>query len=272
MSAVRKMFGCIWILCCLSIFVTAAFSLVFCSEAMCKISDAKASTAVEKRKTPICAICYQNCSLLSPFAPKNTSPSKQPGYFGLIVVVWSDGTIYWSNNSIYGGRPYHEGIIEPDKLQKYMKAIDSIKGLKEQKKRHNEFYGWDSFYTSITYRGNPPLVMKSWHDILEKRLNVIQTEKGWMPVNGGNRKKMLEELPLSHQDFRRIWDEVKSLTIALIPEKGKPAKNVDFCVEKSGDPWPKIQKGLNEIEMKKLIEQRMGQSKNKETGKGVRNQ
>ena len=155
------------------IFYALFFLLTTVQPAICSESESVQivqqevdSTEARQEQEPLCAIYFQNPSLHS---------SRSTVHFGVIVILWPNGEIYWSKNMETGGPPYQKGIVEREKLCEYMKAVNSIKGLDKQKIRENKYLLFDVSYISIALSGNPPLVMQSWfHGLHEESANFVR--------------------------------------------------------------------------------------------------
>src|SRR5262249_36908689 len=89
-----------------------------------------------------------------------------PGFTGemqrLIVGVWSDGKIVWSDDHAEGGKPYRIAQIDPARAAKLIDDLHQV-GLFDEKR--DTYVGPDASYTVIAANdGQHRKHLGSWHD------------------------------------------------------------------------------------------------------------
>jgi hypothetical protein len=152
--------------------------------------------------------------------------------YQIIIALWKDGTIIWSDNRICGGSPYKIANISFFKVDKFMKSIEELK-IQESNipLRHS---GPDAAYTVIrAVLKNQEVEMASWHDAEEKtRDDVVGTSYGLQFIGKGKtRESILAREPKEYLEFLRIWNEVFNSALSLIPDKGVQVQKIDILIE-----------------------------------------
>ena len=160
-----------------------------------------------------------------------------PGFQGemrrLIVGVWGDGQVVWSDDRARGGKPYRVGRIEPAKVAKLLADLEAG-GLFEE--RREVYFGPDSSYTVIAAETSSKRKwLGSWHDPAPKNPNVVVDEHGLSAVAPGQpRPKPSPE----YARFLEVWKRSRELIESAIPTTGEPLETLDAAVFQVGRAKP----------------------------------
>ena len=187
-----------------------SFLLLLCSfSASARAQDTKAITDAES----VVAV-YTNDSALGVEDPR------------LILSVWGDGTIVWSQDRLKGGGPYFESKIAPADVSAMLKRFDAI-GVFDVPRLGQANFGPDSEFTTILVRTEGKVLqMDSWHELYESNGKVIAADRG---LTGLEKKKLLQSLaeqPAEYLHYRLTWLQLRLDTANLIPTAGSKAVGV----------------------------------------------
>ncbi len=138
----------------------------------------------------------------------------------LVVAVWTDGTIVWSENRIVGGAPHLLGKIEPTSCSKLLERLDRDGYFDNETLSHAQF-GPDSEFTSVLIKNkNQKLDMRSWHELYESSGKIVCTS-GSAEALVGKRLASLAEDEKEYVHYRLAWAELRLMINQLIPSNGK---------------------------------------------------
>jgi hypothetical protein len=156
----------------------------------------------------------------------NTPGYPRPGATNLsprlVAALWSDGKIIWSKDFVAGGPPYFQGRFTPDKLGSLVRSLEAD-GAFTNASLQRPWFGPDAQTTRIVVsNGTHRLIMESWHELYERKTNVIATAQGLVPLNGRDRAAVQQEQPQDYRLFRKTWSEIRATVTSLVPEKGEP--------------------------------------------------
>jgi hypothetical protein len=129
----------------------------------------------------------------------------QPGIpYAVILSVWKDGRILWSEDFVRGGPPYREAQIEPEKVTKVMNYLKTNAVFGDPALNRFGYPIPDAMYSHICIvDATRCLSMKSHHE-----------------MDGRPKKEDLSKHPEEYQHFRFVWDKVKKSFLGLIPKTG----------------------------------------------------
>lgn len=142
---------------------------------------------------------------------------------GLILQVFPNGHVKYSDESIAGGPPFKSVQIDPRRVQMLLRALEAD-GLRDDPAMRRAWYGPDASYTTIDVRSEKvSLTLRSWHEQCEQNPRCIAGAFGLAGADGRSRAEVLEEQTPEYQRFRRIWDIVRRVTASWVPaEKWLP--------------------------------------------------
>jgi hypothetical protein len=167
---------------------------------------------------PVAAIWFDQTSTLAPAEPNR-----------LIVGVWSDGTVVWSNDQRHGGKPYLTGKIDTARVQQLANDLAAA-GLFDPQRQ--VWFGPDATLTVIAVRaGGTHQWLGSWHDPSPTDPNFVYTEKGLTVVEPNQPRPVPS---LEYQHFRKIWADARSIIEATVPANSFPAGALDQTVFQLG--------------------------------------
>jgi hypothetical protein len=89
---------------------------------------------------------------------------KSAGAPKLIVAVWADGYMVWSQDQVHGGPPYHAGATDRSLVDRLLAGL-AADGLLEDATLNVPRFGPDSTFTTLLVRDRAKqLKMQSWHE------------------------------------------------------------------------------------------------------------
>ena len=139
----------------------------------------------------------------------------------LVLAVWKDGHVVWSEDPLYGGAPYHAGRIEPKRLASFVSALDQD-GLFAQQDGVVRLATDRSFTTILIRSGKKKIKMQSWHELAEGGGKLVVSSRGLIPLNGRPLFEALRGEPAEYLFFRFLWSEIRSRAAGLVPSAGVP--------------------------------------------------
>lgn len=163
----------------------------------------------------VLAVYYENWGLASSEGP------------AIIIAVWPDGHIVWSDDSKRGGAPYHAGQIDPQKFARLLKHFGTD-GLFADKDLNNPHFGPDSAFLTVFVKSEKKKVkMQSWHELVDSiddsTSTAVVDSKGISLLQNKPRLAVLRNEPADYLFFRFVWSETRGEIASLIPCDGKPS-------------------------------------------------
>lgn len=161
-----------------------------------------------------------------------STPGEESGSIGpkLIIGIWMDGAIVWSDNQLSGGAPFKYGTIPPERILAAINRLVRI-GLFEHPDLARKRFGPHSQFTTIVIReGENELKMRSSHEHLD--VGMLQSES----YKQGD---YLNRFVVSGMEigsfFRLCWLECRLEAEFLLPknEGGGLGKELT-CISRSG--------------------------------------
>jgi hypothetical protein len=173
---------------------------------------------------PVAAVWYE------PSGTRVVAPGEPLEIHRLIVGVWSDGTVVWSDNRRTGGKPYWTGRIPRELVEKLLASLTTVSFFEPSK---ISGFGPDASITVIAAQaGDRRQWMGSWHDPPTTRPRAIFSEHGISAAAPG------EPRPKPSADYQRfieVWAESRRLIESVVPERsGQPIETVDEKVFRVG--------------------------------------
>lgn len=140
----------------------------------------------------------------------------------VIVALWSNGKIVWSEAKVEGGPPLKQGRFPKEKLAALMDRLER-QGVFTNKALMRASFGPDSRTTTmVADDGRRRLQLESWHELFERGTNLVATAHGIAGLSGRNREQVLQAQPEDYRQFRNLWSEIRQAVAALIPQTGEP--------------------------------------------------
>jgi hypothetical protein len=146
-------------------------------------------------------------------------PAKEP--MKLILAIWGDGRIVWSEDSLQGGAPYRSARINPKRVATLLAGLEKG-GYFDNPALNRSYFGPDSQFTTIYLKsGKKKLKMQSWHERFEANGKTVMNDRGAIEgLAGRKRLQVLAKLPPEQLFFRLVWAELRAAAVELIPKKG----------------------------------------------------
>jgi hypothetical protein len=201
------------------------FSMSGCKEDEVSVKEDEVSVDVEmsvlvgKAQAPTVAI-YSN-----PFAHTVSEREWEPQ---VILAVWQDGYVVWSDDMLYGGRPYFMGRIAPAQLREFIRDL-ADQGVFKNSTRNDGYIPCDSDHLVIAIcDGSNRVSISSAHELYETHPDVIGTAEGIMILEGRSPERVWDEQPRYYKRFRKLWADIRESSTQLIPIEGQPAGDIHF--------------------------------------------
>ena len=140
----------------------------------------------------------------------------------LIIAIWPDGRMIWSEDRLKGGVPFRTGNIDAKRVTAVLNRFVKD-GLFENKKLADGYFGPDSQFTSILVKsGKKELEMSSWHELHEASEGAVAFKAGaGLVAKNSTRLEVLRDEPADYLFFRFVWSETRSKMTDLIPAESK---------------------------------------------------
>lgn len=138
----------------------------------------------------------------------------------LVVCLWGDGSIVWSNDNVNGGPPYFTAQVKPKAVSATFKKLVDI-GAFDVPRLNQSNFGPDSQFTTILVRtGGKELKMDSWHELYESNGKVVAADHGLTGLAGKKLLPVLAEQSADYLHYRMTWSELRLAAAILIPKSG----------------------------------------------------
>lgn len=140
----------------------------------------------------------------------------------LILAIWPDGKVVWSENRLKGGSPYRCGQIKNGKVKDLLARFEKDGLFVEDKNLSRAHFGPDAPFTTILLRdGKNELKMQSWHELFESGGGLMATGSGVGPRTDRGWAAEMKKEPNDYLYFRMIWSETRGRLFDLIPFESK---------------------------------------------------
>src|SRR5579862_3984339 len=127
----------------------------------------------------------------------------------IILAVWPDGYIVWSEDRINGGAPYFAGSIDPEIVAALLSEFEHD-GLFADRKLNSAKFGPDSHFTTMFIKsGKKQVVMQSWHEQFEANGTTVARSRGASGLEGRQRLEVLSKEPAEYLYYRFVWSETR---------------------------------------------------------------
>jgi hypothetical protein len=173
-------------------------------------AERRAITAANR----VVAAYEENWGLRSAGAPK------------LIVAVWDDGHVVWSQDQIHGGPPYYVGTTARTRLDSSFACL-AADGVLENTTLNTSRFGPDSTFTTLLVRDRAKqLKMRSWHEVAEASGKLVAMSSGLQALEGRRRADVLRSETPEYLFYRMIWAELRAAVQRLLPAQGQPVGGI----------------------------------------------
>ncbi len=143
-------------------------------------------------------------------------------YPRVLMAVWTDGRIVWSEDQKKGGPPFRTGTIKAETVEAKLAAFEKAAVFDKNSFRHS-WTGPDSSSHSIWLRrGDRNTRIDTWHELFEENPNLVAVNGGITALEGRKREDVIAKDTKEFQAFRKLWTNLRTETSSLIPKEGKP--------------------------------------------------
>lgn len=163
---------------------------------LCCVSGQPFAAAVQRERP----ISRAQCVLAIYEEDWGIASSKGPE---LILALWGDDRIVWSEDPIHGGRPFHTAQLRPGTLDEFVHWLEKA-GRFEDRTLRQPWVTWDSRFTTMVTRCNGrELLMR------------------WSPDVGSVDPDATHDTLTTYKHFRTVWDELRRRSANLIALPGE---------------------------------------------------
>jgi hypothetical protein len=121
----------------------------------------------------------------------------------LILALWGDDRIVWSEDAVHGGGPFRTAQLPPGTLDEFVSSLGRA-GRFEDRTLRQPWVTWDSRFTTMMTRCNGrELVMR------------------WSPDVGRVDPDATLDAFTTYKHFREVWDELRRRSAKLIAPPGE---------------------------------------------------
>jgi hypothetical protein len=121
----------------------------------------------------------------------------------VVLAIYEDGRIVWSQDQSGGGPPYLVRAIDEKDIKVTIESLESM-GVSSDRSLNVPNWGPDATHAAIAIADGPrTLLMESWHEIFESDSNIVVTSRGVEALNGRNRQAVLNSQPRSYRYYRK---------------------------------------------------------------------
>ncbi len=143
----------------------------------------------------------------------------------LIVGVWSDGTVDWSEPRASGAKKFRSAKVSTDRVGKLLHDLQAAQFFT---KIRQSYVGPDSGYTVVAGQtGGKHQCLESWHDPPPKDPNIVIDEKGIYSIKPGEARPEPSD---EYKNFLHVWDRSRRLIEEIVTAQGEPVTDVDLDV------------------------------------------
>lgn len=140
----------------------------------------------------------------------------------IIMAVWPEGKLVWSQDQTRGGPPFRTARIDPATTQAVLNRFEKEAVFKKEGFRHS-WFGPDSSYHSIWLNsGGKRTKIETWHELFEANPKLVAINGGIAALDGRNREDVIRSDTKEFQAFRVLWTDLRTSITALIPGEGTP--------------------------------------------------
>src|SRR5262249_15874534 len=142
--------------------------------------------------------------------------------YHVILAIWPDGRVVWSEDRLRGGPPYFEGRVQPKRVNALLSQFEADGLFAGEDLNYGRFGPHTQFTPVLPSPGKKQVRMKSWHELAEATGKVVGTSHVLVPLDGRRRLEVLRKEPAEYLYFQVAWSETRRRLAELIPREGKP--------------------------------------------------
>lgn len=138
----------------------------------------------------------------------------------LIVSIWRDGRIVWSEDSTDGGGPYYEGFLKTAEVEELVDRLWQL-DLLSKSGVNRMMLGPDASCTVIAVaHGSRLEECASWHELFEQNPGLVATDRGIESLQGRTREQAIAASSRDYRQFRYEWNQARKIIAEYISESG----------------------------------------------------
>jgi hypothetical protein len=142
----------------------------------------------------------------------------------LVLGVWADGYVVWSEDRVRGGPPYRAGRADPKKVAAFFAKVEVDHPFDDKMLGKQSHIIPDADYATLFVKsGKETLFLCSVHELFEENPKVVVKGAGVEPIGAG-RYAALKKAPRGFLFFRLVWGEIRSGAAGLTPADSKPVR------------------------------------------------
>jgi hypothetical protein len=170
---------------------------------------------------PVVAVTYEHS-----YPPPGTVEPRR-----LIIAIYANGELRWSDDQRNGGAPYRAARVAPARVARLLDDLEAIGFFTDPDvERHQVNYGPDASYTVLAAeRGEARQRLASWHDPVPTGFTYI-TEQGITTIQPGQPAPQPSK---SYKRFTQVWGEARRLIYDVLPQSEDPVDPRVFDVGRS---------------------------------------
>lgn len=144
-------------------------------------------------------------------------------YPDVILMVYSDGSVFWPDDPIHGGKHLHRASVGKEKLEAAL-AEFKARNCFDDYSMNTPRTGPDAAVTKIYARyGEEAFYMTSWHPLIEddtrKNPKAVATSRGAEALGERNRAEVLLSDAAEYRDFRANWSFITRKMLSFVPDE-----------------------------------------------------
>ena len=134
----------------------------------------------------------------------------------LLLGLWADGRLVWSEDPVFGGAPYLEARLGPTRLSSVLRCFALLFDRWDGDVLEHHSPGADHVVLICRVAGRDRR-MASWHEIFERDADLVVTQDGVVVLDGRPREVVLATRSADYLRFRVLWSDVRRLMAGLPP-------------------------------------------------------
>jgi hypothetical protein len=141
----------------------------------------------------------------------------------LILTIWGDGNLVWSEHRLTGGAPYHSTRIDPKRAESLLSGFEAD-GLFETYRDSVSYVPPDAPCTEILIKHKKRKTrLRSTHETEESRGGIVAGARWARPLGSQKLFEALRSEPTEYLFFRMVWNEIRVRSASLIPSTEREA-------------------------------------------------
>ncbi|MDA1264225.1 MAG: hypothetical protein O2816_04005 [Planctomycetota bacterium] len=136
----------------------------------------------------------------------------------LILGLWGDGRVVWSQDPIFGGPPYLEYHLDAEQIQTILYTFERL--FSRWGPDVLEFHPQGAEHVELVcHVGGRDRRLASWHERFERSPTMVVTPDGVELLAERDRREVWAQAGEDYQRFRVLWNDVRRVMRGLVPER-----------------------------------------------------